>query len=191
MDDTSRVRGTLVLSRIKYLRVQGQGAQTAVRARLSEDDRALLDGMLLRPACWYPADLLRRLDAAIAEALAGGERAAMLLDLGHFSANVNLGPGGVLRAYVREGDPHALLREVPRIHASQHRVGSRTYERIAEHAARIRTVEGGGFEGDDCLTTVGWLKRAIELCGGSGVEVSELRCLARGAHCCEFLCEWG
>jgi hypothetical protein len=191
MDETRRVKGTLVLSRIKYLGVQGQGAVSAVRARLSEDDRVLLDGTMILPACWYPAGLLKRLDAAIADALASGRREAMLLDLGHFSADLNLGPTGVLRPYVREDDPQALLREVPNIHASQHGAGHRSYERLGEHAAVIRTVSASGFEGDDCLTTVGWLKRAIELCGGRDVEVSELRCLARGAPCCEYLCEWG
>lgn len=189
MNETSRVRGTLVLARIGYVRVQGASAFEAVNARLGQDDRRTLEGMIL-PALWYPADLLHRLDAAITDALAGGERHAMLMDLGHFSADLNLGPKGPLRPYLREDDPQALLREVPRIHASQHGQGSRSYERIAERAALIRTVTPNGLEGEDCMTTVGWLRRAIELCGGRAVEVSELRCLARGAGVCEFLCEW-
>jgi hypothetical protein len=190
MDNTGRIKGTLLLSRMKYLRVQGQAIVDAVLGRLAPDDRAIVDGLLLLPSGWYPEEVLKRLDAAMTATLTNGKRAAMLLDLGQFSADMNLGPRGVLRPYVREDDPHHLLREVPRIHASQHGAGRRTYERIGEKAAVIRTLAGDGFEGDDCLTTVGWLQRAIELCGGRSVQVSELTCLARGALCCEYLCEW-
>ncbi|HSM91527.1 MAG TPA: TIGR02265 family protein [Anaeromyxobacteraceae bacterium] len=190
MDRSRKVKGTILVSRMKYLRVQGRDAVGAVLDRLTAEDRDLLDGMLLLPSAWYAAGILKRLDGAITAALAKGERSAMLLDLGQFSADTTLGPGGVLRPWLRDDDPHALLREVPRIHASQHGAGRRTYERIGERAAVVRTLASDGFEGDDCLTTVGWLKRAIELSGGRQVHVAELTCLSRGAPCCEYLCEW-
>ncbi|MGB8929936.1 MAG: TIGR02265 family protein [Anaeromyxobacteraceae bacterium] len=190
MHDSGRVKGTILVSRMKYLRVQGAAVVAAVMDRLAAEDRAVLDGLLLLPSAWYPAVLLKRLDAAITTALAKGQRSAMLLDLGHFNADVTLGPKGVLRPWLREGDPHGLLREVPRIHASQHGAGRRTYERIGDRAAVVRTLASDGFEGDDCLTTVGWLRRAIELSGGRDVKVAELTCLARGAACCEYLCEY-
>lgn len=190
MDKLGRVKGTILVSRMKYLRVQGRGVVSAVLDRLPVEDREVLDGLLLLPSAWYPAGILKRLDASITAALAKGERSAMLLDLGQFSADATLGPGGVLRPWLREDDPHGLLREIPRIHASQHGAGRRTYERIGSRAAVVRTLASDGFEGDDCLTTVGWLKRAIELSGGRDVKVAELTCLARGAPCCEYLCEW-
>jgi hypothetical protein len=190
MDDSGRIKGTLLVSRMKYLRSQGGGAVAAVLERLPAEDREALDGLLLLTSAWYPAGLLKRLDTAITAALANGERSAMLLDLGQHSANVNLGPGGVLRPFLRVDDPHGLLREVPRIHSFQHGAGLRTYERIGERAAVLRTLASDGFVGDDCLTTVGWLQRAIELAGGRDVQVAELTCLARGAPCCEYLCEW-
>jgi uncharacterized protein (TIGR02265 family) len=190
MANEGKVKGTLLLSRMKYLRANGAGAVRAALGRLPPADRDVLDGMLLLPACWYPAEILKRLDEAIATSLAGGERTAILLDVGQFSADHNLGPSGVLRAYLREDDPHALLREVPRIHASLHGGTERRYEWTGERSAVVRSARVDGREGDDCLTTVGWLKRAIELCGGRDVQVLEARCLSKGAPCCEFRCEW-
>jgi hypothetical protein len=190
MASQGKVKGTLLLSRMKYLRANGAGAVRAALERLPPADRELLDGMLLLPSCWYPGDLLKRLDDAIANSLARGERAAILIDIGHFSADLNLGPTGVLRPYLRENDPHALLREVPRIHASLHGGTERRYERLGDRAAVVRSARVDGREGDDCLTTVGWLRRAIELCGGRNVQVVEAACLARGGSCCEYRCEW-
>ena len=113
MNDTGRIKGTLLVSRMKYLRVQGQRVVRSVLDRLPAEDREVLDGLLLLPSGWYPVELLRRLDAAITASLADGTRSAMLLDLGQFSADLNLGPGGVLRPYLREDEPHGLLREIP------------------------------------------------------------------------------
>jgi len=190
MANDGKVRGTLLLARMKYLRAQGSTAVRAALGRLPAEERELLEGMLLLPGLWYEAGILERLDDAIATSLANGERAAVLLDVGHYSADLNLGPSGVLRAWVRENDPHALLREVPRIHASLHGGAERTYERIDDRTALVRAVRVDGRQGSDCLTTVGWLQRAIELCGGREVRVAEVTCLARGSACCEYRCEW-
>jgi hypothetical protein len=190
MANENRVKGALLLARMKYLRAQGPSVLRAVLATLPPSDRELLDGMMLLPALWYPAEVMDRLDSAIAASLANGAREAILLDVGQFSADLNLGPSGVLRAWVRENDPHALLREVPRIHASLHGGAERIYQRVGDHSAVVRSVRRDGREGNDCLTTVGWLRRAIELCGGRDVEVVEALCLAKGAPCCEYRCEW-
>jgi hypothetical protein len=187
---SDRVKGTILVARMKYLTAQGKTATEAVLQRLPGDDRDLLTSILLLPSSWYPAELLLRLDGAIAASLAQGDRAAVFLDIGQFSADNALGPKGVLRAYLRENDPHALLREVPRIHASQHGIGKRRYEKLGENTAVLRTIEGDGLEGDDCLTTVGWLRRAIELSGGRDVKVMKLSCLGKGAPCCTYQCDW-
>jgi hypothetical protein len=190
MAKEGRVKGMLLVSRMKYLRAHGAGAMRAALAMLPPSDRELLDGTMLLPSLWYPAGILDRLDEAIATSLADGERAAVLLDVGHFSADLNLGPSGVLRPWVRENDPHALLREVPRIHASLHGGAERAYERTGERSAIVRAARVDGREGNDCLTTVGWLRRAIELCGGRDVQVLEAGCLSKGGECCEYRCEW-
>lgn len=190
MDATSRVKGALLLARMSYVRGMGPTTAKRILERIPPRDRELLDGLLLYPAFWYPSDVLRRLDDAVAAEVAHGDRASVLVDIGHYSADHNFGPTGALRPWVRDSDPHALLREIPRIHASLFGEGDRTYDRTGERSAAVRTLVGDGHEGDDCLTTLGWLRRAIELCGGRDVEVTETACLGRGGRCCEFRCDW-
>lgn len=186
---TGNVKGTLVIARMKYLRAQGAEATERVLKRLSQADQAVLRGMLL-PSTWYAVDLLMRLEMTIAAVLAKGDRRALFLDMGHFSADTNLGPGGVQRPYLRADDPHFLLQSVPRMYATQHSAGVRTYEQTGPRGAVIRTVAGEEPDAEDCLTAVGWLKRAIELSGGRDVTVTETQCRARGATCCEYACGW-
>jgi uncharacterized protein (TIGR02265 family) len=184
------VKGTLVIARMKYLRAQGQEATERVLRRLSQADQQVLRGMLL-PSTWYAADLLLRFEMTIAAVLAQGDRRALFVDMGQFSADTNLGTNGVQRPYLREGDPHFLLRNVPRMYAAQHTSGTRTYEQSGPKSALVRTLDDGSeVDADDCLTAVGWLQRAIELSGGTSVRVDETRCRSKGANCCEFACSW-
>lgn len=183
------VKGTLVIARMKYLRAQGLDATERVLRRLSQADQAALRGILL-PSTWYPSDLLLRLEMTIAAVLANGDRRTLFLDMGQFSAEANLGPNGVQRPYLREGDPQFLLRNVPRMYATQHSEGTRTYEQAGPHRAIIRTLDGEEPDAEDCLTAVGWLQRAVELSGGRAVTVEETQCRARGGSCCEYVCNW-
>jgi uncharacterized protein (TIGR02265 family) len=184
-----RVKGALVIARMKYLRARGGDACERVLRRMSASDQAALRGMLL-PSSWYPADLLVRLEMTAVALLARGERRGLFLDMGRFTADAHLGPGGVHRAYLGQGDPHALLRNVPRMYAAQHAGGVRTYERLEPKAAAIRTHEGESPNAEDCFTAVGWLKRAVEIAGGRIVTVEETRCRGRGADACEYVCRW-
>ena len=184
------VKGTLLIARMKYLRAQGHESVERVLGSLSKEDQQVLRGMLL-PSTWYSADLLTRFEATIATVLAKGDRRALFLDMGHFTADTNLGPRGVQRPYLKVDDPHFLLRNVPRMYATQHSGGTRTYEQTGARSATVRTLaEGGPVSPDDCLTSVGWLRRAIELSGGKSVTVEETHCRAQGAPCCEYVCNW-
>lgn len=186
---TGTVKGTLVISRMKYLRAQGLEATERVLRRLSQADQSVLRGMLL-PSAWYPVDLLMRLEMTIAAVLANGDRRALFLDLGQFSADTNLGPNGVQRPFLSVGDPHFLLRNVPRMYASQHSAGARTYEQTGLRSAVVRTLDGEEPDAEDCLTAIGWLRRALELSGGRAVMVEETQCRARSGTCCEYVCKW-
>lgn len=183
------VKGTLLIARMKYLRARGSEEAERVLRRMSSTDQQALRGILL-PSSWYPADLLLRLEMTIVALLAKGDRRELFVDMGRFTADTNLGPNGTQRPYVREGDPHFLLRNVPRMYATQHSDGTRTFTQDGPRAATIRTVGGTAPEPEDCLTAVGWLKRAIELSGGRVVTVEETRCRGKGAECCEYSCRW-
>ena len=184
----SRIKGHILLSRLQYVRdAAGEARLQEVLARLPAEDRATLSGMLL-PVAWYPLDLNLRLDGAIAAVLSPDDKARVFLEMGRASAERNL--NGVHRPYVREGDPHFLLSAAPRIYAAYYAVGSRTYEKLGEKAAVLRTFGAETVSATDCLTVIGWHRRAIELCGGQAVKVEETQCRARGAPHCEYRCEW-
>ena len=184
-----RVKGTLLIARMKYLRARGEEDTERVLRRLGADDQQVLRGMLL-PSSWYASELVSRLETAIVALLARGDRRELFLDLGRFSADANLGQNGVQRPYVRPDDPHFLLRNVPRMYSAQHSDGVRTYEQTSATGAIVRTLDGGDPSLEDCLTAVGWLRRAIELSGGRIVTVEETQCRVRGAPCCEYVCRW-
>lgn len=184
------VKGTLVIARMKYLRARGVEDTERVLRRMSQADQAVVRGMLL-PSTWYATDLLLRLEMTIVAVLSHGDRAALFRDMGRFSADTNLGPEGVQRPFLRVGDPHFLLRNVPRMYSAQHRDATRTYEQSGLRGAFIRTLAGEDPNAEDCLTSVGWLQRAIELSGGVAPLVEETQCRARGATCCEYRCSWG
>jgi uncharacterized protein (TIGR02265 family) len=183
------VKGTLVIARMKYLRARGEEETERVLRRMSGADQQILRGMLL-PSSWYPGDMLVRLEMTAAAILSRGDRKQLFLDMGRFTADTNLGPNGVQRPYLKEGDPHYLLRNVPRMYSAQHSGGVRSYEETGPKSATVRTVEGEEPNADDCLTAVGWLKRAIELSGGKIVTVEEAACRARGGACCQYVCRW-
>jgi hypothetical protein len=183
------VKGTLLISRMSYLRSRGPEDLERVLRRLSSQDQQVVRGMLL-PSSWYSGDLLLRLESTAAAILARGDRRQLFLDMGRFTADANLGPKGVQRPYLKEGDPLTLIRNVPRMYSAQHTIGVRTSEQTGPKSAFVRTITGDEPSADDCLTTVGWLKRALELSGARIVTVEEIRCRARGAQECEYACSW-
>jgi hypothetical protein len=181
----SRIKGHILLSRLQYVReTVGEARLMEVLATLPAEDRAVLTGMIL-PVTWYPLDLNLRLDSAIATVLSPGDRSRVFLEMGRASAEQNL--KGVHRPYLREGDPHFLLAAAPRIYAAYYAVGTRSYQRVGEQAALLRTEGAEIVSATDCLTVIGWHQRAIELCGGREVKVEETQCRARGGP---KVCNW-
>jgi uncharacterized protein (TIGR02265 family) len=187
--DGRRVKGTLIAARLRFIRARGPDMFDRVLNRMCADDQAALRGMVL-PSSWYAAELLQRLEMTAAAIIAKGDPKALFVEMGRYTAQTNLGPTGVQRAYVRADDPHFLLSNVPRMYVTQHTEGNRTYEKMGDRAAVIRSTDGETPRPEDCLTTVGWMARAIECSGGREVRVEEKQCRSKGAAHCEFHCRW-
>ena len=182
---TLKVKGGPLLSRLAFVREQrGEEGVQRVLARLPESDRKLCSPILT--ASWYPFELNERLDEAIAAEMGIGE--AVFLLIGEKSAMHNL--GGAHRAMLSEGDPHGLLRRTPQIYQMYYDTGRRTYERAGDTRAVLRTYDAPTFSRHDCLTVVGWHRKAIEMCGAKNARVIETKCRAKGAEFCEYVCEW-
>lgn len=187
-DQSPRVKGSILGARLTFVRERGgEKALAKVLARLPAPDRELLGGWVL-PISWYPLEVELRLDDAIAAVLSPGDRSRVFLEMGRQSAQVNL--TGAQAPFVKAGDPHFFLANVPRMYATYHSRGRRTYEKTGATSATIRTFDAERVSPDDCLTVVGWLERALELSGARAPRVVEMQCRAQGAPCCEYRCEW-
>jgi hypothetical protein len=181
-----KVKGGVLQSRLSFVEKHGgKAGLERVLARLTPGDRAVLAGLL--PSAWYPFVVGQRLDAAIFAELGGG-RPDFFLRLGAASADKNL--GGVHRAFLRPGDAHGFLAQTPEIYSFYYDQGRRTYEPVGEHEAVLVTHDAETFSEADCLTVVGWHRRALEMCGVGGVEVVEEECRARGGAVCRYRVRW-
>ena len=180
-----KVKGGALLSRLNFIRQErGEEGVQRVLARLPADDQRVVAQLLT--GGWYPFELNERLDAAVAAEMGVGDKIFVLM--GEKSAEQNL--AGAHRALVCEGDPHGLLRRAPQIYQMYYDTGRRTYESLGTGKAVIRTHDAPPTSKNDCLTVVGWHRRAIEMCGGKNVRVAETKCRAAGADVCEYVCEW-
>lgn len=172
-------------SRLEFVRgYGGDAAVERVLSRLSEADRK--DCMRLLTGAWYPFDLNQRLDDAVAAELAMGDSVFLLI--GEKSAAHNL--AAAHKAFITDRDPHGLLKRAAQIYQAYYDTGRREYEYGDPHRAILRTYDSATFSKHDCLTVIGWHRKAIEMCGGSDPTVVETQCRARGGKMCEYVCEW-
>src|SRR5262245_31167092 len=126
-----RVKGSVLLSRLAFVRDQrGEDQLNAMLASMSDDDRRVLTGMILAFG-WYPFELAARLDTAIARVMGMGEQVFHML--GARSASDNLSTSH--RSYIKERDPHGLLKHAATIYKLYYDSGHRTYERASDKRA--------------------------------------------------------
>lgn len=180
-----KVKGGPLLSRLAFVREQrGEQGVKNVLARLSPEDQNVCAQILT--GGWYPFELNEKLDQAVAAEMGMGESVFLLI--GEKSASQNL--NGPHKGMLSPGDPHGLLRRAPQIYQMYYDVGRRTYENAGEKKAILRTFDAPTFSRQDCLTVIGWHRKAIEMCGGTQVRVKESMCRAAGAAHCEYICDW-
>jgi hypothetical protein len=68
--------------------------------------------------------------------------------------------------------------------------GRREYEQTGEREGVLTTYEAETFSKADCLTVIGWYKRALELCGAKNPRIVEDSCRARGDEVCRYRVSW-
>ena len=179
------VKAGAIQSRIEFVKEHGgESAVQRVLARLSEEDRKECSHLLT--AGWYPFELKERLGEAIAAELGMGD--GVFLQMGEKSAAHNLATAH--KVFVTNRDPHGLLKRAGQIYQAYYDSGRREYENAGPRRAILRTFESSTFSKHDCLSVIGWHRKAIEMCGGKNVHITETKCRARGAEICEYVCEW-
>lgn len=181
-----QVKGSVLLSRLAFVEQHGGvDAVERVLATLTPAERTQLRNLVAIQ--WCPFELGRRLDDAIVTVLGSG-RPQFFERLGAASADANL--TGVHKAFLTPGDPQAFLAKAPQIYKLYYDTGRREYAQTGPTAAVLTTHDAETFSGPDCLTVIGWYRRAVEMCGATNVQISEDECRARGGAVCRYRISW-
>jgi uncharacterized protein (TIGR02265 family) len=181
-----QIKGGVLKSRLGFVEeIGGSDAIKRVLAALAEEDRKSLGAILT--VKWYPIDLGTRLDHAIVQVLGGGSP-DYFERLGAASADRNLTT--IHKAFVTVGDPHSFLARTPAIYSMYYEKGRREYQKTGDRSAVLTTFDAEVFSAPDCLTVVGWHRRALEMCGATNVQVREEECRSRGGAICRYRVSW-
>jgi uncharacterized protein (TIGR02265 family) len=181
-----KVKGSVLRSRLDFVRDQGgDDALLKVIESLSPEDQKVLHNVV--PVAWLPFEIGKRLDDAIVQVLGRGSL-SYFERLGESSAEKNLGT--VHAAFLAPGDPHGFLAKAPQIYRMYYQVGRREYEKTGEKEGVLTTFEAETFSKADCLTVIGWYKKALEMCGAVNPRVFEEECRARGSEVCRYRVSW-
>ncbi|HEX9054029.1 MAG TPA: TIGR02265 family protein [Gemmatimonadales bacterium] len=181
-----QVKGAVLKSRIAFVEEHfGKDAVQRVLASLPADDQRPL--RLLFTSNWYPFELGKRLDDAIVRVLGQG-RPDFFERLGAASAEKNL--TSLHAGYLTPGDPQAFLAKAPQIYSVYYESGRREYTPTAANTGVLTTHDAETFSAPDCLTVVGWYRKALEMCGAKNVSVMEQECRAKGGAVCRYAVRW-
>jgi uncharacterized protein (TIGR02265 family) len=181
-----QVKGSVLKSRLVFIedRFGGEALPRVLASLPGEDQKALA---MILTVKWYPFELGKRLDNAIVQVLGGG-RPEFFERLGEASADKNLAT--LHHGFLTEGKPHAFLAKAPAIYALYYETGRREYQQTGPTEGLLTTFDAETFSAADCLTVVGWYRRALQMCGAKDVEVVEEECRAKGGPVCRYRVRW-
>ena len=183
---TQKVKGAILKSMLAFVEKQfGREGLDKIMENLDPEDQKALLGLV--PVAWLDFEIGKRLDDAIVRVLGGG-RPEVFERLGAASADANLKT--VHAAFIAPGDPQAFLSKAPQIYRMYYQTGRREYEQTGEKEGVLTTYEAETFSKADCLTVIGWYKRALEICGAQNPRIVEDSCRARGDEVCRYRVSW-
>jgi uncharacterized protein (TIGR02265 family) len=181
-----KIKGSILKSRLEFVRNEfGEDGLNKIMDNLPEEDQKIL-GRLVAVA-WVDFEVGKRLDEEIVKALGGGST-RFFERLGEASAEVNLGT--LHNAFLTSDDPQAFLAKAPQIYRLYYDIGRREYEATGEREGVLTTHEAETFSKTDCMTVIGWYRKALELCGAKNVRIMEERCRADGGDVCKYRVSW-
>jgi hypothetical protein len=181
-----QIKGAVLKSRLAFVQENfGKEGLQRVLASLPEGDQRTLK--LLFTSNWYPFELGKALDDTIVRVLGGG-KSGFFERLGAASAEKNLAT--VHSGYLTKGDAHGFLAKSPSFYSLYYEAGRREYTPVGPKEGVFTTYEAETFSAPDCLTVVGWYKKALEMCGVTGVKIVEEECRAKGGKVCRYRVKW-
>lgn len=181
-----QIKGAILKSRLAFVEQHfGKEGVHRVVAGLPQNDQRTL--RMLFTSNWYPFELGKALDDTIVRVLGDG-RLEFFERLGEASAEKNLTT--VHSGYLTKGDAHGFLAKSPSIYSLYYVTGRREYQPVGPKEGVLTTYDAQTFSAPDCLTVVGWYKKALEMCGVSGVMIVEEECRAKGGVVCRYRVRW-
>jgi uncharacterized protein (TIGR02265 family) len=181
-----QIKGAVLKSRISFIEQHSgkEGVQRVLEALPPADQRTL---RMLFTSNWYPFALGKALDEAIVQVLGGGNK-EFFERLGEASAESNLGT--IHSGYLTKGDAHTFLAKAPSIYSLYYQSGRREYQPAGPTEGVLTTYDAETFSAPDCLTVIGWHRKALEMCGVPGAKVVEEECRAKGGAVCRYRVRW-
>jgi hypothetical protein len=181
-----QIKGAVLKSRLAFVQDNfGKEGLQRVYAAMSEGDQRTL--RMLFTSNWYPFELGKTLDDVIVRVLGGG-RPEFFERLGAASAEKNLAT--IHSGYLTRGDPHGFLSKSPSFYSLYYETGRREYTPIGPKEGVFTTPDAETYSAPDCLTVVGWYRKALEMCGVMGVRITEEECRAKGGTVCRYRVKW-
>jgi hypothetical protein len=181
-----QIKGAVLKSRLAFVQEHfGADGTRRVLASLPESDQRAL--RIVFTSNWYPFELGKTLDDAIVRELGGG-KPEFFERLGEASAIKNL--GSIHSGYLTKGDAHGFLAKSPSFYSLYYESGHREYQPVGPREGVLTTYDAETFSAPDCLTVIGWYRKALEMCGVSGVRIVEEECRARGGMVCRYRVRW-
>ncbi|HJQ39338.1 MAG TPA: hypothetical protein VKB93_19530 [Thermoanaerobaculia bacterium] len=179
------VKGAMVRAHLQFVRDRfGEQALERTLAALPQPVAHAIHDVLA--SSWCPFEHLVLLDRAIAKTL-GKEPTALMKDLGHHSAEINLST--IYRAFKRE-DIHEFFRRSAALHRQFQDFGVCDYETVGPLQGRIRVREATCFSPTYCASEIGYLEQVIAMHGGKEPRISESSCQCANDPVCTFELSW-
>ena len=181
-----QIQGSVLKSRIAFIE-QHSGKESVQRVldSLAPGDQRTLQTLFTFN--WYPFALGKALDEAIVQVLGKGKH-EYFERLGEASAQRNL--GSIHSSYLTKGDAHAFLAKAPSIYSLYYESGRREYQPTGPAEGVLTTYDAETFSAPDCLTVIGWHRKALEMCGIRGAQIVEEECRAKGGTVCRYRVRW-
>lgn len=182
-----QVKGIAVRSTPLFVRQRFAGRLPAWLDALPPASRAVMEGRIATDG-WYPLnDAFVAPTRAVCDLFFQGSRDGAW-QIGRFSADYAL--WGLLRLFVRIGSPHFLIRRAGQVFSAYYRPSEIVVDSAAPTTAIVRITRFPQPEELVELRIGGWMERALEISGCSGVQLVIRKSLTRGDPATEFEAGW-
>lgn len=181
------VKGTAVRSTPLFVRKQFGSRFDEWIGSLSGKATGIM-GSKVRTDMWYPLqEAFVEPTRGICDLFFGGESRGAW-ELGRFSADYAL--WGLYRLFVRIGSPGHLIKRAGTIFSTYYRPSEMTLVESTPHKAVLHMTLFPEPEELVELRIGGWMERALQISGCSGVQMKITKSLTRADELTEFVGEW-